>query len=155
MSEATIVQFLHLLFTVFWIGGMTFMHFVLNPAMKAMEPENAGKLMGVVAKRFTMIAWLSMILLLVTGLLKTPSSYLLDVTTDYGMILLLKHVAFVVMIFGGVLITFVVAPKLRAFAPKPGEAPSLPYLEARRRLGILSGMNMVLGILVIFLISMI
>ena len=155
MSETAIYQFIHLLFTVFWIGGMTFMHFVLNPAMSAISPPEAGKLMGVVAKRFTIIAWASTVLLLITGLLKTPAGLLLDTSTTYGSILLLKHIAFVVMMINGLIITFGVAPKLRSFAPKEGERPAAEFLGARKRLGTLSGLNMILGIVVLLLISLV
>src|SRR5512143_3075847 len=155
MSSAAIIQFIHLLVTVFWIGGMTFMHFVLNPALSVISPTEGGKLLGVVAKRFTIIAWLSTILLLITGLLKTPEGFLFDPGTTYGMILLLKHIAFAVMIVSGGVITFGVAPKLRSLAPKDGERPSDEFLRAQKRVGVLSGTNMVLGILVLFLISLI
>lgn len=155
MSDTVIYQFIHLLMTVLWIGGMLFMHFVLNPALATINPAEAGKLMGSIAKRFTIIAWSSTILLLVTGLLKTPSGLLLDTSNAYGTILLLKHLAFGIMIINGVIITFGVAPKLRSFAPKEGQRPPVEFIGAQKRLGVLSGMNMALGVLVLFLISMV
>lgn len=155
MSDASIFQFLHLLFTVFWIGGMTFMHFVLNPALSAISPQEGGKLMGAIAKRFTIIAWSSTVVLIVTGLLKTPSGLLFDTSSTYGTLLLLKHIAFAVMMVNGLIITFGIAPKLRSFAPKEGERPSVEFAGAQKRLGMLSGLNMLLGVLVLFLISMI
>lgn len=155
MSETTLYQFVHLLTTVFWIGGMTFMHFVLNPALAAISPPEGGRLMGIVAKRFTIIAWSSILLISITGLFKTPSGFLYETSTTYGQILLLKHIAFFIMIISGAVITFVVAPKLRSLAPKSGERPVEGFLAAQKWLGRLSGMNMVLGILVLFLVSMV
>lgn len=155
MSGATVIQFIHLLVTVFWIGGMMFMHFVLNPALSAISPPEGGKLLGVVAKRFTIIAWLSTLLLIVTGLLKTPTGLLFDPGSTYGLILLLKHIAFGIMIVIGLVITFGIAPKLRSFAPAEGGRPSDDFLRAQKRVGALSGVNMVLGILVLFLISLV
>jgi uncharacterized membrane protein len=155
MSDAVIYQFIHLLMTVFGIGGMIFMHFVLNPALATISPAEGGKLMGSIAKRFTIIAWSSTVLLLVTGLLKTPSGLLFDTSSAYGTVLLLKHLAFGIMIINGVIITFAVAPKLRAFAPKEGERPSGEFIGAQKRLGMLSGLNMALGVLVLLLISLV
>lgn len=154
MSAASIYQFIHLLFTAFWIGGMTFMHFVLNPSLAVVSPPEAGKLMGVISKRFTIIAWSSGILLLITGLLKTPDGLLFDTTSTYGTLLLLKHIVFAAMMVVGGLITFGVAPKLRSFAPKEGEKPAAEFVAAQKRLGMLSGLNMWLGIAVLFLISL-
>lgn len=155
MSDTTLYQFIHLLVTVFWVGGMTFMHFVLKPALMTISPPEAGKVMGYVAKRFTIIAWTSIVLLIITGLLKTPTGLLFDTSSDYGLILLAKHVIFVVMIISGGIITFGVAPKLRTLAPQAGERPAPAFVSAQKALGVLSGLNMVLGILVLFLISMI
>ena len=155
MSDTVFYQFLHLLFTVSWIGGMTFMHFVLQPALSSISPQEGGKLMGVIAKRFTIMAWTSTLVLLVTGLLKTPTGLLFDTSTGYGTILLLKHIAFAAMFVIGLVITFGVAPKLRAFAPREGERPAPEFIAAQKRLSMLSGTNMILGILVLFLISMV
>ena len=57
-------------------------------------------------------------------------------------------------IIGGI-ITFGIAPRLRSLAPKNGETPSGTFLSAQKWLGRLSGTTMVLGILVLFLITLI
>ncbi len=154
MSSAQIVQYVHLLFTVLWIGGMLYMPLVLMPAMAAIDPPQRGRLMGAVAKRFSMIAWISVVVLLVTGFLKTPSSILFDSSSDYGRILLIKHIVIGLMIIVGLLITFTVAPKLIQLVPKPGEAPHPAFLRAQARVKVLSSTNLVLGLVVLFLVSM-
>lgn len=150
----TLVGFLHLLVTVMWIGGMIFMKLVLLPALAATDPASAGRAMAVVAKRFTIIAWLSTLILLVTGLLKTPEGTLFSTASDYGVILLVKHILFVLMIAGGAIITFVFAPKLRSLAPKPGEGPSHEFLKAQKGVEILSATNTFLGLLVLVCVAM-
>lgn len=154
MSSESVVNFLHLLATTVWIGGMFFIKLVLMPGLAAIEPAQRGRMMGVVAKRFTMVVWSCVAVLLVTGILKTPSAYLLDTGTHYGTLLLVKHAAFAVMILAGLLITFVAAPKLRAAAPAPGAPPSPEYATAQKRLDGLSALNTVLGVAVLVLVAL-
>ena len=49
-------NFLHLLASCVWIGGMIFMHFILKPAAQQINPGEAGKLLGSIAPRFTIAA---------------------------------------------------------------------------------------------------
>jgi len=152
MTVEHVANFFHLLATVAWIGGMLFMKLVLMPAMEAIDPPQRGRLMGVAAKRFTMVAWTSTIILLVTGFLKTPSQHLFDTSTTYGTLLLVKHVVIALMIVVGIVITFVVAPKLRSLAPAPGQPPSAGLVAAQGNLNVLSAINTVLGLVVLVLI---
>jgi copper transport protein len=154
MTTDNLVQFLHLLVSVIWIGGMIYTKFVFVPALAAVEPAYRGQILGVVAKRFTLIAWGSVAILLITGLLKTPGGMLLDTSTEFGRLLLVKHILFALMILIGGIITFGVAPRLRSFAPGAGERPSESFVAAQRRLEFLSGTNMILGIAVLLIISM-
>ncbi len=133
---------------------MFFMKLVLLPALAATDPASAGRAMAVVAKRFTIVAWTSVAVLLVTGLLKTPEGTLFSTASDYGVILLVKHVLFALMIVVGAIITFGFAPKLRAFAPNPGKAPSSEFLRAQKGVEILSATNTVLGLLVLVCVAM-
>jgi hypothetical protein len=59
------------------------------------------------------------------------------------------------MIIVGGVITFGIAPMLRRLAPKEGERPSAGFRGAQKRLGMLSGLNMILGMLVLYVISLI
>jgi len=152
MTLAHVTDFLHLLATVTWIGGMLFMKLVLMPGMEAIDPPQRGRLMGAVAKRFTVVAWSSTLVLLATGFLKTPADVLFDTGTAYGTLLLIKHVAIALMIVVGVVITFAVAPRLRALAPAPGQPPSAALAAAQQRLEALSAVNTMLGLVVLALV---
>ena len=152
MTLANVADFLHLLATVAWIGGMLFMKLVLIPAMAAIDPPQRGRLMGGVAKRFTMVAWTSTAVLLVTGFMKTPSQVLFDGSTTYGTLLAVKHALIVLMIVVGLVITFFVAPRLRALAPAPGQAPSPALAAAAKNLDALSAINTILGLAVLALV---
>lgn len=155
MFLITLVDFLHLLVAVVWIGGMIFMKLVLMPAAAALDPAQRGMLLGGVAKRFTITAWTSTIVLLLTGLSKTPDGMLGDLSSDYGQILTAKHVLFGIMVIVGLIITLGVAPRLKRYAPGPGEAPSAEFVRAQKRLDALSGTNTVLGILILVAMALI
>ncbi len=154
MSFAVINNFLHLLATVSWIGGIIFMNLVLFPAQTAIDPGQRGKLFGAVVKRFTVIVWVSVIILLLTGLYKTPSSMLFNPESRFGLWLTVKHIAILFMIIFGLLLTFVLSPKLRKLAPKPGEQPSSEFIKAQKNIALIARTNMTLGIIVLFCVSM-
>jgi uncharacterized membrane protein len=149
-----IVNFLHLLATAVWIGGMIYIHFILQPVLPAIDPQQGGKLSGIIAKRFSMAAWSSLLVLLITGYIKTPDGMLFDTTTELGIILLVKHLLIAGMIIIGLLIFFTVVPNLQKLAPKPGEKPHAVFIGYQKRLKLLAGINLVLGLLVVILASM-
>jgi len=153
MPSANVVDFLHLLVTAVWIGGMLFMKLVLMPGMQAIEPAQRGRLMGAIAKRFTIVAWSCIVVLLVTGILKTQSGYLLSTESRYGQLLLAKHLMFAGMIVIGLVITFAVAPRLKALAPAPGSPPPAALVSAEKRLELLSAVNTVLGLAVLLVVA--
>ncbi len=153
MSMFMINNFIHLLFAVIWIGGMIFMNLVLMPSLNSIDPNERGKLFAQIAKRFTIVAWGSTLFLLITGFFKTPSGMLFNFSTDYGMMITIKHILFLVMIVFGSMITFVEAPKIRKYAPKPGEKPSQEVVQAHGKIKLLSACNMVLGIIILILVS--
>lgn len=153
MSLLAVNNFLHLIFAVVWIGGMIFMNLVLMPSLTTLDVNERGKLFGAVAKRFTIVSWTSVLLLLISGLIKTPEGLLFNTSSDYGIMLVFKHIIFVLMIISGFLITFIFAPKIRNLTPKPGERPNAEFSAAQNKIKLLSSINMVLGIIVLFLIS--
>jgi len=58
---------LHLIATFMWIGGIAFILFIAIPSGKQVMGTDAGKLMSVISKRFTMFANYSIATLVVTG----------------------------------------------------------------------------------------
>ena len=98
------VKFLHDLFTVMWIGGMIIMAAVILPSVKKQigpGPE-AKKLIAIMKSRLSMLTYVSMIGLLVTGLLLSESSPLftgyLDTSTQYSLLLTMKHIIIALMV---------------------------------------------------------
>ncbi len=147
------LQFAHLLATATWIGGMIFMKAILLPSLAVLEPPQRGRLMGAVARRFTVLAWTSVVLLAATGFLKAPDGLLGDTTTDVGVLLTVKLALFAGMVVVGLAITFGVAPKLVALAPTPGAAPSPAFLKAQKALDGLSAVNALFGLAILGIVS--
>lgn len=69
MKAITLVMlnWLHLVATVTWIGGITFILFVAIPSAKELLGSEASKMMGIVSRRFTVYANYSILLLVLTG----------------------------------------------------------------------------------------
>lgn len=154
MSSFSIIDFLHQLFTIVWIGGMIFMGLAFKPSLAAIDPAQAGQLFGAVGKRFTILAWLSMIVLLITGLMKTPDDALFDTSPGYGLALTIKHVLYILAVLVGMTITFVLVPRIQRNLPKPGETPSAAFVGAQKALEGLSMTNMFLGVAIVGLATM-
>jgi uncharacterized membrane protein len=148
-----IVNFLHLIATSVWIGGAFYAHFILLPAVKQIDPQQGGKLQGIIAKRFSIAAWTSIIILLITGFIKTPDGLLFDTSTDLGMTLFIKHLLIGGVIIIGLSIGLYVVPNMRKNSPKPGEAPSDAFKSYQKRLGVLASVNLFLGLAVVFCAS--
>jgi uncharacterized membrane protein len=64
----TLMNFLHVSAAIVWLGGVSFMLFALRPAALALPPPQRLPLMAQVLRRFFMLVWPSIGLLLVTGL---------------------------------------------------------------------------------------
>ena len=67
MSLLWLVLVLHLLGAVFWVGGMGFALLALRPALTMLEPLQRVTLHAAVLKRFFLIVWHAMPIMLITG----------------------------------------------------------------------------------------
>ncbi len=63
-----IILWLHYLATVVWIGGMAFNIMVLRPSMTVIEQNERPVLGNKVLKRFIVFAWMSIVVLILTGI---------------------------------------------------------------------------------------
>lgn len=145
----SLINFVHLLATAVWLGGALFIKAILEPAMKKIDPREAGRLQGFIAKPFTITAWTSILLLVITGFMKTPEGMLLDTSSELGIILTVKHLLIVGVLVISILIGLVVVPRLQRAAPAPGSAPSEEFLTANRQLHRLSMASSIAGIAIV------
>lgn len=95
-----------------------------------------------------------MLILLITGYLKTPSEMLFNTSTHFGIILTIKHILILCIIIVGIMIGAVVVPGLRKNMPKPCEKPLPEFLSYRKKLEILATTNLTLGVLILICASM-
>jgi len=154
MVFSALVDLLHQLATVFWIGGMAFINLVLEPSLAAVDPFQRGRIMGMVGKRFTSVAWGSVLLLVITGFLKTPDGLLFYTSEGYGITLLAKHIVVLLMILFGLRISLSLVPRIRREAPQPGQAPTTEFLKTQKQFEFLSRVNFLLGLLVLVLVAL-
>lgn len=118
------IDWLHLLATVIWIGGMAFNLLVLRPSLTVIEPSQRIKLVCAVVKRFIYFAWGSIATLVITGIFMTPrisfSGALLS--TTYGFVLAIKHALVLIMVIIVAVISFVLLPRLKTLSLSIAEA---------------------------------
>jgi len=67
MMSANLAFALHVVFAALWVGGMAFAILALRPALAALEPPQRVALMGRVHKRFFLIVWHAMPIVLLSG----------------------------------------------------------------------------------------
>lgn len=127
-----IMIWLHYLATVMWIGGMAFNILVLRPSMIAIDQNQRAVLGNKVLRRFLIFAWLSIMVLVLTGISISRADTL---ATTYGVVLLSKHAVTLMMVLIVAWVSFVLSTKLSPFAPKP--EPILLLVKTNLSLGVL------------------
>ncbi len=111
-----IMLWLHYLATVMWIGGMAFNILVLRPSMTTIDQSQRQALGTRVLKRFVIFAWLSILVLVLTGISISRADIL---ATTYGVVLLSKHLVTLIMVLIVAWVSFVLSARVAPFAPKP------------------------------------
>jgi predicted heme/steroid binding protein/uncharacterized membrane protein len=101
-----IVGYLHMLAAIVWFGTIMYVHILLKPAY-ASKGLPKGELR---------LGWLSMVVLLITGVLLTVArvpSLETFTTTRFGILLGVKIFLYLVMLSSAVVVTIYIGPKLR------------------------------------------
>lgn len=117
--------FLHDLAVAVYVGGAIAMEFVLGPAQRAIPPAQAQIMGEKTADRFLWLVWISLLLILVTGVLRLWQVGLIGGSTGffvgpmslefaYGRTLGVMFIIWLVLVVNGALITFVLRPRLTA-----------------------------------------
>lgn len=116
-----LMHWLHLLATIAWIGGLTFIVFVAQPVVVGLDPTVRATIGPRMAKRFLTLVWIAIAVLLVTGLyrvLLVQQMFTADrwFQTGYGHLLMTKLVLFFLFVGIAGHLTAVTYPRLRAHA---------------------------------------
>jgi uncharacterized membrane protein len=116
-------QFLHDLSIATYIGGAIAMECVLGPAQRSIPPAQAQVMGQKTADRFLWLVWGSLVLIIVTGLLRLWRLNMLDAdwpffhspldfSHSYGRTIFMLLGIWVVLVINGALITFYFRPRL-------------------------------------------
>ncbi len=142
-----VLDYVHILAVMIWMGGGIYFFMIVQPSLAGLPPDQAGRLAGGMIKKFTPIAWGSIITIGVVGLLRAFLSGFINqsvlMSTTYGNMLLLKMALYVAMVFVAITIT-----RISASMPtlQPQEIPA-----TQARIKTLAQTNMVLGLITILI----
>jgi uncharacterized membrane protein len=125
--------FLHILFASVWIGGMVYSLFFLGPSLKSIQEEKRRELLRSVLGKFFPAVWLSILVLFITGM-GLWHGYRKDFSTNP---------LFHTKLFLFTLMTLIFA-YIYIFLFRRGHLKGIPNLI---------GVNLLLGVLVLLLIT--
>ncbi len=153
----SVINWLHLVATVTWIGALVTNMVVLMPAAReSLEPPVMGRLFGSFMKRFRSLAYICILTLLVTGvvMMLLNRHYLgrLDFGNLWTQLLLVKHILIIVMVVMVIYAFEVLAPKVGRMAAA-GPSPKLAQLQKfQMRVG---AAGLIIALVVLLLTSII
>jgi len=117
MVLSLVLHWLHLSAVVLWIGALGFNIMILVPNLKRIDLTNRSKLMSQVMPSFLKLVWISIAIIVSTGLYRVAfvnnMTKLSDFTaTSYGLSLIAKMSVVVAMIAIAAIITLRLTPKI-------------------------------------------
>jgi uncharacterized membrane protein len=132
-----VLKALHVLCAVVWVGGMFFAYVVLRPGLTVLEPPQRIALHSQVFRRFFLLVWHVMPLIVLTGFIMIFFVFggMANVAWPVHVMLLLG------LIMSAIFLALFFGP-YRTFRASPGPAP----LEAIRKL---IAINLVIGVVTI------
>ena len=149
----TTAFWLHMAATVVWIGGLFFQAVVLPPALRyAADP---GQFLEALRRRFQPLAWLSLAVLIVTGLTQMAANPnyegVLSFANPWSRAILAKHLAVGLMIGIAAFQTWVIQPRLARLAILEAHARQVVDRRLLQRHDRMARLNLALGIAVLAL----
>lgn len=139
MALNVLIASLHVLGFSLYIGGLFFMEAVLAPAQAAIAPAQASVISRKAGDRQALVAWSSLALIVVTGVLRLARAQMLDTSgtfflspgiasSSYGRTVFALFGLWCALVVLGLVMTFVLRPILVAKIP-----PTLSNDEQQRR----------------------
>ena len=111
-----VLHWLHLSAVVLWIGTLGFNIMILTPNLKRIDLTSRSKLMSNVMPAFLKLVWISIVIIVSTGLYRVAfvnnMTNLSDFVSSYGLSLIAKMSIVAVMIAIAAVITLRLAPKI-------------------------------------------
>ena len=149
----SIINWLHLFATVAWIGAMTTNALILLPSIReTLEPATAGKFLGAIMRRFRLLVYGSIVLLVFSGVVMTilNKNYLgpLQYGNTWTLVILIKHVFVALLVVLAIYALEVLAPKVAKTGAK-GPSPELTRLQKLQLR--LAGAGLVISLIILLL----
>lgn len=126
-----VLNWLHLVATVAWFGGLSTNILVLMPSIGAsLDPPAAGKLMSNYMKKFRPLVYVSILILITTGAIITVmmNPAYLSLSSEWSIVLLIKHALIAFAVIATLYGFEVLAPKVAKLAAQ-GPSPELAQLQ--------------------------
>jgi len=146
-----IAFWLHMAATVVWIGGLFFQALVLPPALRRLTER--GQVLEALRRRFQPLAWLSLAVLVGTGLTQMAANPnytgVLSFENTWSRAILAKHLGVAFMLGVAAYQTWVVQPALARMAILEVRTPQADHGPLLRRQERLARLNLALGIAVL------
>jgi len=151
---------LHMLATVTSVGGLAALVLIVLPITRhALEKEAYTKLMRSVTKRFIPIGWFSLAVLVVTGLIQLSANQnyhgFLAIENAWAVAILLKHIAFGIVLLLVFYLTWNLNPALERAALKRHHGEEDPEEDKlQRREKRLITLALILGVIILLLTAL-
>ncbi len=153
-AALTIAFWLHMTATIVWIGGIFYQALIVNPALERF-PDQRGRLAEHMRRKFQPLAWLSLFVLIGTGLLQMSGNPnyegLFSVSNPWSRTILTKHIAIGLMVLVAAYQTWVLNPRLSRLALKREIEGSN---QVAGEIARLNKVSLVLGILILGLTAL-
>ena len=145
----SVLNSLHLFATVAWFGAATTNAFILMPSInESLEPPVAGKLMGSVMKRFRIVVYTSIVVLIVTGIFMTSSMKFMRFTNIWSTIYSIKHIIIIIAV---ILIIYSFEGLGRKVSRLAQKGPSPELADLQKKQIIFSKVGFVIVIIILIL----
>ncbi|MGH2523015.1 MAG: CopD family protein [Anaerolineales bacterium] len=149
---------LHMVATTVWVGGLALMALVVWPgARAALGPgPQLAELLRAWQRRFNPLAWVSLAVLIVTGLVQMSANKnydgFLNIANPWTAAILAKHLAVGGMVLIGGYMQWGLQPALARLAVLEARGRPAPELDRlRRRELVLTRLNLLCGLIVLAL----
>lgn len=149
-----LTYWLHLLATVAWIGSLAAISLLVLPAAtRTLKPSDQLAFISAMQGRLEPIAWFSLSLLVVTGLIQMSVNPrydgFLSTSTQWSVSILTKHTLVAIMIAVSATQTWEVLPAIRRTLMKKEKASPEELAKLNRREAILLRVNLLLAVLIL------
>ena len=151
----SIAYWIHMLATVTWIGGLAALAiFVLPAARKSLDDSAYPAFLADMRRRLDPLAWLSLVLLIATGLFQMSSNPnyagFLSIDNRWAAAILIKHLVFIAMTGISAYLTWGILPAMQRAALRLAHGQQAPETQAlQHREILLMRLNLAFGLIVL------